>query len=91
VWLLFLSQPPTWRSGLGAELLNAGTYMGGLLGQSYVGVMALVSFAHPLPLWLHVPVQLLSVNAMVAQNGALCTSALMDNEVGGWLAMRWEG
>lgn len=57
-WAEFDAAPPLWRTaGTGAAFLNAGRFAGSLLAQSYVPVLALVSLAHTVPLWLHLPLQ----------------------------------
>ena len=83
MWALFNSQPPRWHTGAGSDLLNAGVFAAGLLGQSYVSVLALLTFANRLPLWLHLPVQLASLGTLMVQhNTDMCASVLMSTEVG---------
>ena len=48
-----------------------------------MGVLALLTFSNRLALWLHIPVQLISIGALMTQHNAeMCASALMKNEVG---------
>lgn len=39
--------------------------------------------SHVVPLWMHLPLQLVCTQFMVLENSALCSSALIDNEASG--------
>lgn len=80
VWAVFVNQPPKWHVGTGAPVLNAAMLAASLLGQSYTGVLALLSFAHALPLAVHLPVQLVSTTAAISLSDELCASALLNNK-----------
>lgn len=45
---------------------------------SYTPVLVLLAFAHAVPLWLHIPLQLVSLAAMVSPGQAACASVLRD-------------
>jgi hypothetical protein len=88
VWRRFINRPPTWHAGhrAWASIHNAWIFLCSLVGHGHVGVLALLAFSHPLPLALHIPLQLLCTWQMAAQNDDLCASALLNNEVS---LVRW--
>lgn len=97
MWQAFVNHPPAWHSGRLAPVLNALAFWSGLLGQSSAGLLALLAFAHAVPLWLHIPLQLACTALRAAANREFCHSALLSNEVsqGGagfaWLHSGGEG